>query len=157
MVRSSTYFVSRSRGHLITKQSQSEMNMCSIAHEKTDSAMIAAYVWLGSDAAPHSPTLRWKLNTRWITRRSPRGKFQSIAAPPTHVPQPHLLKALRHVRQSRCSAHARLVVLPFFQHQVLPRRHFGRSGFACSIIGAKLGLHPLIHNGLEHAFPHAND
>ena len=116
-------------------------NMCRIAHEKTDSAMIAAYICVGSDAAPHSPTLRWKLNTRKITRRSPRWKFQSMAAPPTHVPQPHLLEALRHVRQSRGSSHARLVVLPFFQHQVLPRRHFGRSGFACPIIGVGLSMH----------------
>ena len=48
--------------------------MCRIAHDKTHPAIIAAYVGVGSDAAHHSPTLRWKLKTP----PSPGGSFFSL-------------------------------------------------------------------------------
>ena len=53
-VRSSTYFVSRIRGHLLIMQSQSKMNsMWRMAHENTEPATIGAYVVTGCDADPH--------------------------------------------------------------------------------------------------------
>ena len=80
-----------------------------------------------------------------------------VASPSPHVPEPDLLKALRHVQQRRAPAHAWSVVVPFLQHQVSPCCHFGRTAFARPVIGPGLRNDPLIQNGLAHPFPHSYD
>ena len=79
-----------------------------------------------------------------------RRSWEAPVAP--HVPEPDLLKALRHV-QRRSPAHAWLVVVLLYQHHVLPRRHFGRTAFARPIIDrvweiihwSRMGLHIRSH------------
>ena len=64
-----------------------------MAREKTEPAMLVAYVLTGCDADSHLPTLRWKLNTVRMTLKMVAGKpsdstiSTQARARPCHVQQ----------------------------------------------------------------------